>query len=100
MANGKQLIYVIRVELCHNTKLQVGTGDNMFDKEIIIDILKNKIVTNEENDWNAVVDDYEVKDGFYIFKFNKDAYFFINNTLMDCCPGYYAEAGEGHGKHF
>ena len=44
----------------------------MFDKEIIIDILKNKIVTT----------------------------FFINNTLMDCCPGYYAEAGEGHGKHF
>ena len=66
----------------------------------INDILKNKIVTNEEIDWNAVVDDYEVKDGFYIFKFNKDAYFFINNTLMDCCPGYYAEAGEGHGKHF
>lgn len=60
----------------------------MFDKEKVKEIL-SKVLLYDDIDWDKVLSDYEVKDGFIIFKYNYDAFFFIGNTLIDSCPGYY-----------
>ena len=61
----------------------------MFDSEIIKEILK-EILNYEDVDLDEIINNYEVIDGFYVFRYNNDAFFFINNTLIDSCPGYYA----------
>ena len=67
----------------------------MFNKEIILKQLKEihadsgniKNWSNEK--WDLVLNSYIEQEGFYIFRVLDNAYFFIENTLIDCCPGYF-----------
>ena len=62
----------------------------MFDKEVIKE-KKKKIFRNSNKSVNfdEVIASYTVKEGFYVFRVDDDAFFFTENTLMDCCPGYF-----------
>lgn len=50
---------------------------------------------NEKNpnydkyDFDLIIDAYQVVDGFYLFRIEDCAFIYSDNTLMDCCPGYF-----------
>ena len=89
MAGGKQWIYVIKVVVCHNTKLPDGTGDNMsYDEEKIREILKKRILPEFNETIDDVMKTVEIVNGMYVFVINSDGFAFIDNELVDVMPGW------------
>ena len=74
----------------------------MFDKEIVKRELRDKVIVKETGsvDLDEVVENYEVVDGFYIFRMGENGHIFQNNNFIESCPGLYAsERGEHSGGH-
>ena len=83
------MIYAIKVEICPNTKLQVGTGDIMaYDEEIIREILKKRILPEFKETIDDVMNSVEIVNGMHVFVINTDGYAFIGNELVDVMPGW------------
>ncbi|WP_404809083.1 hypothetical protein [Methanobrevibacter smithii] len=68
----------------------------MYDKEIVKKQLK-KLYENynpakkwSEEKWDDIVSTPYNSEGFKIFRVENDGFVFIENTLIDWCPGYFA----------
>lgn len=83
------MIYVIKVEVCLNTKLQVGTGDIMsYDENTIRKILEKRILPEFNETIDDVMKTVELVNGMYVFVINSDGYAFVDNELVDVMPGW------------
>ena len=83
------MIYVIKVEVCLNTKLQVGTGDIMsYDESTIRKILEKRILPEFNETIDDVMKTVELVNGMYVFVINSDGYAFVDNELVDVMPGW------------
>jgi hypothetical protein len=74
----------------------------MFDKEVVKRELRDKVIVKETGsvDLDEVVENYEVVDGFYVFRIGENGHIFQNNNFVESCPGLYAsERGENSGGH-
>lgn len=83
------MIYVIKVEVCLNIKLQVGTGDIMsYDENTIRKILEKRILPEFNETIDDVMKTVELVNGMYVFVINSDGYAFVDNELVDVMPGW------------
>ena len=74
----------------------------MFDKDVVKRELRDKVIVKETGsvDLDEVVENYEVVDGFYVFRIGEDGHIFQNNNCVESCPGLSAsERGENSGGH-
>ena len=74
----------------------------MFDKEVVKRKLRELVITDLSGDvdLDKVVDNYEVVDGFYVFRIGENGHIFQNNNFIESCPGLYAtERGGESGGH-
>ena len=71
----------------------------MFDKEIIKEKLRPTAnSTGLDLDLDEIIEDYEIIDGFYVFRVNNNAEVFQENNYVESWIGYYAPLGvEIHG---
>ena len=67
----------------------------MFDKEIVKQELE-PIVQGLNIDLDKVVDEYEIIDGFYVFRILEDAEVFQESNFIESWVGFYA-SGDGDG---
>lgn len=71
----------------------------MYDKEIVKQKLKkiyesyDPVKNWSDEQWDKVVSAPYEKDGFKIFRVESEGYIFIENTLIDYCPGYFLIPG-------
>lgn len=64
-----------------------------YDPEVIKEILKEKNYTDEEIDYDKVLETVEYIDGQYIFTVNDVGFVFIGNILIDALPGWKSTGG-------
>lgn len=77
------------MEVCPNTKLQVGTGDIMsYDENTIRKILEKRILPEFNETIDDVMKTVELVNGMYVFVINSDGYAFVDNELVDVMPGW------------
>ena len=71
----------------------------MFDREIVKEKLKPTVQSTGLNlDLDEIVDNYEILDGFYLFRVKNNAEVFQENNYIESWIGYYAQVGvEMHG---
>ena len=59
-----------------------------YDPEIIKQTLKEKNYTDEEIDYDKVLETVEYIDGQYIFTVGDVGFAFVGNILVDALPGW------------
>lgn len=59
-----------------------------YDKEVIKKVLKEKNLTDDDIDYDKVLETVEYENGQHIFTMNGTGYVFVGNILVDAMPGY------------
>lgn len=59
-----------------------------YDPEVIIQTLKEKNYSDEEIDYDEVLNTVEYVDGQYIFTVGDVGFVFVGNILIDALPGW------------